>query len=93
MDIQSKVEYLFCANISPPFFPPARENRRLLQHASFLRMPLSAKTVIVCNVPLFPSVTSFSLACSVSAACASHFSVRGNEQHADQALERELKST
>lgn len=39
------------------------------------------------------SVTSLLLACSVSAACASHFSTRGNEQHTDWALERELKST
>lgn len=33
-----------------PFLSPAQENKAL-QCASFLKMPLSVKAVIVCNVP------------------------------------------
>lgn len=59
---------LFCAYFFFPVLSPARQNDRLLQLASFLRMPLSAKTGIVCSIPLFPSATSLLLAGSASAA-------------------------
>lgn len=67
METESNGEMPFLC-IFFPVLSPAQQNDRLLQLASFLRMPLSAKTGIVCSIPLFPSATSLLLAGTASAA-------------------------